>query len=90
MIKKLQLVVIGLIVSQGICLNAMESKNSNSPRIVLSGSAEGRKHPVEIDKVEKGAKRQCIHPSEPIYIKIEGRYWPAELKKNPRLAWLPI
>jgi hypothetical protein len=89
MIKKLQLVVLGLIVSQGICLNAMD-KTTNSPRPVLSRSVEGRKHPVEADKVEKGVKRQCLNLSAPSYIVEEKRDWAVELKKNPRLAWLPI
>jgi hypothetical protein len=93
MIKKLQLVVLGWVVFQGAGLSAMENKAS-ALRNSLSRSADSEKrvvikHPVEMDK-EKHAKRQCMHLSVPKYILVEKLDWPAELKKNPNLAWLPI
>jgi hypothetical protein len=93
MITKLQLVALGLVVSQGADLVAMEHKASNSLQNSLSCSAEARKavkHQVEMNKVAEGAKRQCVHLSMPKCFEGEGRDWAAELKKNPRLAWLPI
>ncbi len=90
MIKKLQLVVLGVVVLQGASLDAMENKATNSPRRALSCSAEGRKDPVEINKTEKGIKRQYTHRSMPHYLEGTNFDWPTELKKNPRLAWLPI
>jgi hypothetical protein len=94
MIKKLQLVVLGVVVLQAMDMSAMENKAANSPRSRLSLSAEIAKrttvkHPVEVDK-EKYTKRQCLNLSIPRYI-LEGRLdWETELKKNPDLVWLPI
>ena len=95
MIKKLQLVALGWIVFQGAGLSAMENKTTGSLGSLLSRSAEVErraavKHLVEMNKMEKGAKRQCMPLSIPMYIEVEGRNWVEELKKNPNLAWLPI
>ncbi len=95
MIKNLQLVALGVVVLQAAGMNASENKATNCPRSQLSLSAEIAKratvkHPVEINQVEKGTKRQCLNLSIPSYIVLERRDWHAELQKNPDLAWLPI
>jgi hypothetical protein len=93
MIKKLQLVALGVVVLQAVGLGAMEGQATDSPRNWLFSTELAKrvtvKHPVGIDK-EKHAKRQCLNLSVPRYV-LEGKLdWHAELKKNPNLAWLPI
>jgi hypothetical protein len=95
MIKNLQLVALGVVVLQAVGMNASENKATNSPRSRLSLSAEIAKrstvkHQIEMNKIEKGTKRQCFNVSVPSYIVLERRDWHAELQKNPDLAWLPI
>ncbi|HEX4068902.1 MAG TPA: hypothetical protein VHX42_02290 [Candidatus Babeliales bacterium] len=100
MFTKLQLVVLGIVVLQGIDLGAMDKSMGSPRKVTLSCSAEARKEaemmraaikrPVEADQLEKHAKRQCMHVSIPKYILEEKLNWHVELEKNPNLVWLPI
>lgn len=91
MFNKWQLVVLGLFVSQGVGLNAMENKDTSSPRRSLCGSREIKKsevmrvlkHSSEF-KLEKKMPRSLGggSPSDPILEEM--------CKNDPRFAWLPI
>ena len=93
MLNKWQLVLVGLVVSQGVGLSAMENKATSSPRRSLCCSQEARK--VEVvralklssefkpkKRVNRGHSYGGGSPADPILAEA--------LKNDPRIEWLPI
>lgn len=88
MFTKWQMLLLGLMVSQGACLNAMD-KTTSSPRKSLSCSQEAKKVAILKSssecKFEKNKKsRGCSggYPADPYLAEL--------LKKDPRIEFLPI
>lgn len=98
MFTRLQLVVLGLVISQGVTLSAMENKVPNSPRNALSCSQESRlkegdvllvgalKRSLEVRKEEKNQTINMYYPWPGAHPKI---YSSNENIQDSMKPWFP-